>query len=53
MLLETYPRCGFVTYVAAKGGPATDDEILMFVDIMAQLGFECYTEAKVSARGTL
>ena len=46
MLFETYPRCSNVTCVAVKGGPATDDEILMFVDIMAQLGFECHTEAK-------
>ena len=47
MLLETYPRCQHVICVAVKGGPATDDEILMFVDILAQLGFECRTEAEV------
>ena len=51
MLFETYPRCSNVTCVAVKGGPATDDEILMFVDIMAQLGFECYKEAEADPNG--
>ena len=46
MIFETFPRCNEVTCVAIKGGPATDDEILMFFDILAMLGFENYEKEK-------
>ena len=51
MIIDAFPRCGNLVCVAVKGGPATDDEILMFVDILAQLGFSCYEEAKPDGAG--
>ena len=51
MIIEAFPRCQLLTCVAVKGGPATEDEILMFVDILAQLGFTCFVEAKPDGNG--
>jgi len=46
MLFATFPRCSNVICNAVKGGPASDDEILMFCDIMTQLGFTCTIDAQ-------
>ena len=48
MLLKTFSCCSNVRCCAVKGGPATDAEILMALDMLAQLGFECDKDAEDS-----